>query len=98
MQVVDAAPGDAAHRGERTGVCVEQHLVALARIGHEPEGPRCTQLQVRDLHAVVDAAHHQTLFAPVELEGFAEFEDQRHEGAGADELALLVAPLADEVG
>ena len=40
----------------------------------------------------------QPLFAPVELEGFAEFKGQGHEGLRADELALLVAPLANEVG
>ena len=96
--VVDAASGDAAHRRERARVRIEQHLVALARVGHEPEGSAGTQLEVRDLHAVVDAADHQALFAPVELEGFAEFEGQRHKGLGGDRLAFALAPRAHEVG
>ena len=96
--VVDAAARNATECGEAARVRVEQHLVALARVGHEPEGTAGAQLHVRDLQAVVDAAHEQSLFAPVELEGLAEFEGQRHEGARADEHALLVAPFADEVG
>ena len=96
--VVDASPGNATHGRERTGVRVERHLVALARVGHKPEGPRGAQLQVRDLHAVVDAADHQAFFAAVELERLAEFEDQRHEGLGGDGLAFALAPRADEVG
>ena len=39
---------------------------------------------MRDLHAVVDSAHHQPFLAPVELEGFAELEGQRHEGVALD--------------
>jgi hypothetical protein len=38
------------------------------------------------------------LMSPVELEGLAQLEGQRHEGAGADELALFASSLADEVG
>jgi hypothetical protein len=57
--VVDAAAGHAAQRRERARVGIEQHLVALAGIGHQPERPRGAQLHVRDLHPVVDAAHHQ---------------------------------------
>jgi hypothetical protein len=79
-------------------VCASNNLVALARVGHEPEGPRGTQQQVRDVHAVVDAAHHQAFFAPVELEGLAELEDQRHESLGGDRLPFALAPRADEVG
>jgi hypothetical protein len=85
--VVDAAPGDAAHRCERAGVGVEQHLVALAGVGHKPEGPAEAQLQLRDLHAEVDASHHQALFAAVELERLAELEDQGHEGGDGHALA-----------
>ena len=98
MQVVDAASGDAAQGRKAAGVRIEQHLVALTGVGHQPEGSAGAQLQVRNLHAVVDAAHHQSLFAPVELEGLAKLEDQGHESASADELALLLAPMANEVG
>ena len=94
--VVDAAPGNAAQRREGARVGIEQHLVALARIGHQPERAAGAQLQVRHLHAPVDAADHQPLFAPVELERFAQCERQRHEGVRR--LAFAPTPVADEVG
>ena len=72
--VVDAAPGDATHGRERTGVRVEQHFVPLARVGHQPERTTGAQLQVRHLHAPVNAANHQALFAPVKLKRLAQFK------------------------
>jgi hypothetical protein len=98
MQVVDAPAWDAAQRREAARVRVEQHLVALRRVGHQPERTRGAQLQVRELKAPVDAADDQAFFAPVELEGVAELEAQRHEGAGGADLALLVAPRPEVVG
>ena len=53
---------------------------------------------MRHLHAVADAAHHRALFAAVEPEGLAKLKDQGHEGAGADQFALLLALMANEVG
>jgi hypothetical protein len=91
-------PRDAAQRGERPGVCIEQHLVALARVGHQPERPRGAQLHVRHLHPVVDAAHHHPFLAPVELVGLAQFKGQRDEGVGHRRLAFVLPPGADEVG
>mmetsp|Transcript_44314 Transcript_44314/g.78330 ORF Transcript_44314/g.78330 Transcript_44314/m.78330 type:complete len:366 (+) Transcript_44314:5222-6319(+) len=95
--VVHAPLGDAAQRLEGACVGVEQHLVALTGIRHEPEGPTGAQLHVRQLHPVVDAADHQTFLAPVELEGLAPLEGQRHEG-GRYRLTLPQPPRADEVG
>jgi len=92
MQVADATPGHTAERRKRPGVGIEQHLVALAGIGHQPERPRRTQLHVRDLHAVIDAAHHQALFALGELVHLAEPERQRDEGINRCPLALALAP------
>ena len=74
--VVDAAASDTTQRRKRSRVGVEQHIVALARIGHQPERSARAQLQVRHLHAVVDAPYDQTFFAPIELEGLAELEGQ----------------------
>ena len=96
--VVDAASGHAAQGGEAAGVGIEQHLVALARVGHKPERPAGAQLHVRDLRAVVDAADHQTFLAPVELERLAQLEAQRHEGIGRCSLPFALAPRPDEVG
>jgi len=57
-------------------VGVEQHLMALARVGDQPERAARAQLQVRNLYPVVDAADDQAFLAPIELEGFAELEVQ----------------------
>ena len=45
---------------ETARVGIEQHLVSLAWIRHQPERPARAQLHVRHLRPVVDAAHHQT--------------------------------------
>ncbi len=76
---------------------IEQHLVTLARIRHQPERPARAQLHVRDLQPVVDASHRQTFFAPVELEGLAQLERQRHEGVRQDGLAGSLSPGSREV-
>ena len=98
MQVVDAPSGHATQRSEAARVGIEQHLVALAGVGHQPERPAGAQLHVRHLQPVVDATHHQAFFAPIELEGLAELEVQRHEGPGHRTGAFSLAPGADEVG
>ena len=95
--VVDTASGHAAKGCEAARVRVEQHLVTLARVRHEPERTACAQLHVRHLQPPVDATDHEPLFAPVELERFAEFEGERHEGLAHGDPALLRSPVADEV-
>ena len=50
---------------------------------------------MRDLHAVIDAAHHQAFFAPVKLERLTQLEPQRYKGL--DLLARANAPGTDEV-
>jgi len=97
MQVVDATLGNAAQRRKRPGVGIEQHFVALAGVGHQPERPRGAQLHVRHLHPVVDATHHQAFLAPVELVGLAQLEGQRDVGVDRSALALALAPGPDEV-
>ncbi len=96
--VIDAPARHAAERRERPGVGIEQHLVALAGVGHQPEGPTGAQLHVGDLHPVVDAANHHAFLAPVELEGFAQLEGQRHKSVDRRPLAFALAPRPDEVG
>ena len=78
--VVDAAPRYATQRGKGPRMGVEQHLVALRRVGLQDEGTAGAQLQVRGQNLAPDAADDQMLFAPVELEGFAQFELQRDIG------------------
>ena len=95
--VVDAAPCHAAKGGEAARVRIEQHLVALARVRHEPERTARAQLHVRELQPPVDATDHEPLFAPVELERFAEFEGEWHEGLAAGDATLLGPPVTDEV-
>ena len=95
--VVDAAAGDAAQRGERPRVGVEQHLVALRRVGLHHECPARAQLQVRRQDLPPDPADHQPLFAPVELECFAQLESQRNVGFDLG-LPTLRPPAPDELG
>ena len=95
--VVDAPTGHPAQRRKAARVRIEQHLVPLAGIRHQPERTAGTQLHVRDLQPVVNAAHHQAFFAPVKLECLAQLERQGHEGSRRCRLALALAPLADEV-
>ena len=96
MQVVNAPPGNAAQRDKRSRVCVKQHLVPLAGIGHQPEGPAGAQQHARNLHAPINAAHHHAFFAPVKLECLAQVEPQRHEGF--DIFASIGPPGPNEVG
>lgn len=59
---------------------VEPHLMALARIRHQPKRTAGAQLQVRHLHAPVNAADQQTLLAPIELKRLGQRKRQRHKG------------------
>ena len=95
--VVDAAPGDTAKRLERAGVRVEQHLMALAGVGRQPEGPAGAQLQVRHLHVVEHAADEHGFDAPVELKGLAQLEAHRNERLGWTGCGLH-PPAPDVVG
>ena len=45
----------------------------------------------------MEAADHQRLLTPIELEGFAELEGERHERA-LRRLAGLGSPATDEFG
>ena len=65
-------------------VGVNQHLVPLAGLGHQPKYAAGTQLHVRHLDAVVDASHHQTLFALVKLEHLTQVKLQRCKELGKD--------------
>jgi hypothetical protein len=65
------------------------------RIGHQPERTAGTQLQVRHLHAPVNAADQQTFFAPVKLKRLAERKRQRHKSV---HFAFRPAPGADKRG
>ena len=95
--VVDSAPGDSAERLERARVGVEQHLVALAGVGHQPESAAGAQLQMRHLQLVEHPAHQQPFIAPVKLEGFPQLEAQGDKCLG-DGFARQLAPGAGEVG
>ena len=46
---------------ERACVSVEQHLVALRRVGREPEGPAAGELGVRDLQPSAQATDEDVL-------------------------------------
>ena len=96
--VIDAPARHPAEGGEAARVGVEQHLVALAGIGHQPEGTAGAQFDLRHLQAPVHATDHQRLLAPVKLERLAQCKGERHEGMGRNRLPRPGAPSTDEVG
>ena len=95
--VVDAASSDAPQPGQAAQVRIEQHLVTLCRVGHQPECPRCAQLHVRQLHLAPHAANDDAFLAPVKLERLAPLEAQRHKGRACRHRAGLSAPGADRL-
>ena len=95
--VVDATVCNAAQRRKAARVGVEQHLVALARVGYQPERPAGAQLHVRHLQPVIDPTDHQALFAPVKLVSFAHLKSERHERTRRYRPALFSPPLADKI-
>ena len=76
---------------------VEQHFVALGGVRLQDEGPAGAQFQVGSQDLAPDAADQQALFAPVELEGFAQFESQRYVGFG-QRLPASLPPAPDKGG
>ena len=96
MQVVDATTRNTTQRRKAAGVCVKQHLVTLAWVGHQPEGTAGAQLHVRHLKSIVDTADHQPLFAPIELERLTQLKAQGHESVH-HRMPLSVAPRTDEI-
>lgn len=79
-------------------VGVEEHFVPLARIGDEHEGATGAELEVCDLNPTVDAANDETFFAPVKLEGFAEFEFEWNKTSAGFGFAASTLPPPDEFG
>lgn len=80
--VIDAPRAGAAEEGERLVVSVEHHLLGLAGIGPDEEHPAVAQPDVGHLDRGGHSVDDRDLVAPVELEGFAGIEAQRHVGCG----------------
>ncbi len=91
--VVDPALAGAAEEGERPVVGVEDHLLALARVGPHEQHARVQSGRGR-LDRCGRAADQHDLVAPVELVGLSGGEDERHEGGGGDGRARALQPLA----
>src|SRR5690606_32997487 len=85
------APGNAAEEGEGPRMGVEQHLLALARIGPDIRRTGCAQADMRDLHPHRLAGDLYVLVAPVELIRLAGLE--RHRDEGQCVVASVLAPL-----
>ncbi len=92
--VVDPALAGAAEEGERPVVGVEDHLLALARVGPHEQHARVAEPDVGDLDRRGRAADQHDLVAPVELVGLTGGEDERHEGGGGDAVRVRFQPLA----
>lgn len=78
-------------------MCIKQHFVTLARVGHQPEGTTGTQLQMGYLQLIEHTANQQAFLTPVKLECLAELETQRYKGFGGIFNAFL-SPCANEIG
>lgn len=70
---------------------VEQHLVGLQQVGPEQERPAVRQIDVGDLKLRCLPADRRPVLAPVELEGLAGLDHERHEGAASGGLLLALA-------
>ncbi len=76
---------------------IEQHLVALRGVRLQDKGAAGTEFQVCRQNLAPHPANDQPLFAPVELEGFAQFESQRN--VGFDQcLSSVLAPASNKLG
>ena len=81
--VVDAAPAGTLEEGEAaTIVRVEDHLLALARIGAHEHHAAVAEPEMSHLHGHRRAADQHDVVAPVELVGLARCEGERDEGLG----------------
>jgi hypothetical protein len=70
--------------------------MALARIGHQPEGATGEQRHVRHLHTPVDASDDQAFLALVNLKPLGLLDAVRH--ADARSPAVAAVPFAVETG
>ena len=64
----------------RRRVCLEHHLLALARIDLDHRHPAMAEPHMRGLDLGRHASQHHVLMAPVELASLARVEAQRHIG------------------
>lgn len=76
---------------------IEQHFVALRRVGLNDERLAITELQVRYRQLSPHATDDQMLFAPVELVRFSRGKLHGYKRFG-DGSAASFPPLADELG
>lgn len=90
--LVDAPSGHTTKECERPRVRIEQHLVRLAVVRHQAEGPTGRQLDVRHLQAAAQSADEEVLAAPVELKRFPQFETQRYKPRAARSVTLFLLP------
>src|SRR3546814_17951211 len=90
--IVDTAPGHAAKESERPSMSIEQHLLALTRIGPDVRRARCAETSVRNLYPHRLAGDLYILVAPVELISLARLEGHRDEGRSTFARILPARP------
>ena len=95
--VVDPPARHATEGSKCPGMGVKEHLVGLAEVGGEHEHPAGRQLGVGDLQPLAQAADKDVLTAPVELEGFAQFETHGHKARSVGAAGLLFLPAFGEL-
>src|SRR3546814_4208460 len=80
--IVVTAPRHAAEESERPIMSVEQHLLALTRIGPDVRRARCAETSVRHLHPHRLAGDLHILVAPVELVSLTRLERSEERRVG----------------
>src|SRR3546814_20822195 len=88
--IVDTASRHTAEERERPGMGIEQHLLALARLGPDIGCARVAETHMRHLPPHRLAGDLPILVAPVELVGLPRLE--RHRDARRCALATLPPP------
>lgn len=67
---------------EGTDMGIEDHLLALPRIGHHEHLPAVGQVEVGQLEGLHHAAELDLFVAPIKLAGFSRRKRQGHKGLG----------------
>ena len=91
--VVDDLPRHAAKERKGPVVGIKNHLLRLARIGHNEHLTAVSQPEMRQLDRRRGSAHHDMLVAPVKLRHIAGRKEQRHKGLRARGPTRFNLPL-----
>jgi len=75
---------------------IEQHLMTLLQIGHQPKSPTERQLDMRHLQTLAQPANDGVLTTPVKLERLTRRKAHRYIGLSLRRMLLELSPLPDK--